>query len=122
MLCARQEQSAAVLAAGGLLEGCLRAARPLPASSAGLLLLEDVVSSSCQQAAAACAERRGRHAAEGSAPGDVLWRDAAALALTELHQVLAPHLSCLLLCVLPPAEQHGETSCMPCGRQTWAGL
>ena len=56
-----------MLAAGGLLEGCLRAARPLPATSAGLLLLEGVVLSSCQQAAAACAQRHGRHAAEGNA-------------------------------------------------------
>ena len=38
-----------MLAAGGLLEGCLRAPRPLPPSAAGPVLLEDIVASSCRQ-------------------------------------------------------------------------
>ena len=77
-----------MLAAGGLLEGCLRAPRPPPAAVPGLQLLENVVSSSCSQAAAACAQMHGRTNMGTEDDHDVLWRDAASLAVTELHQVL----------------------------------
>ena len=85
-----------MLAAGGLLEGCLRAPRPLAATDPGLQLLERVVFSSCSQAAAACARMHGRPDAGTEAEGDEIWRDAASLAVTELHQVL--HLIPCLFC------------------------
>jgi hypothetical protein len=46
----RGMQSAAVLAAGGILEGCSRASPPLPFNNAGMVLLDDILLTSCRSA------------------------------------------------------------------------